>query len=211
MARDRVYTSSQYRVVVDDMKEKDVLGLGLVEGKDTLMLAVALGLANPTQLPNRVGLFLNTALKTTDKASDEWTITAVAPKDNDYNIYSDAVKEALTGYKEIKLDYIADLASRINGAEEDYRFLCYGTKDSGTDLYVVEVHDGLDSAEITKVSLFDLSAYAVSPKPAEKGADNSLKSPQTGNSGVAAVMALLLFLGLFGACVSVKQIVKKHD
>ena len=63
MARDRVYTSSQYREVVDGLKKNDVLGLNIVEGKDIFMLAVALGLDNPTQLKNKIGLFLNTALK----------------------------------------------------------------------------------------------------------------------------------------------------
>lgn len=48
MAKDRVYTSSQYRTVIDDMKKKDVLGLNIVEGKDVFMLAVAFGIDNPT-------------------------------------------------------------------------------------------------------------------------------------------------------------------
>lgn len=56
MAKDRVFTSSQYRTVIDEMKKNDVLGLNIVEGKDIFMLAVALGLDNPTQLKNRVGL-----------------------------------------------------------------------------------------------------------------------------------------------------------
>lgn len=68
MARDRIYTSSQYRGVVDELKKNDVLGLNIVEGKDIFMLAVALGLDDPTPLKNKVGLFLNTALKTADKA-----------------------------------------------------------------------------------------------------------------------------------------------
>ena len=68
MAKDRVFTSGQYRTVIDEMKKNDVLGLNIVEGKDIFMLAVALGLDNPTQLKNRVGLFLNTALKTADRA-----------------------------------------------------------------------------------------------------------------------------------------------
>ena len=50
------------------MKKKDVLGLNIVEGKDAFMLAVALGIDKPSELKNRVGLFLNTALKTADKA-----------------------------------------------------------------------------------------------------------------------------------------------
>lgn len=68
MARDRIYTSSQYKAVIDELKEQDVLGLNIAEGKDIFMLAVALGMDNPVQLKNRVGLFLNTALKTADRA-----------------------------------------------------------------------------------------------------------------------------------------------
>ena len=123
MARDRVYTSSQYRVVVDDMKEKDVLGLGLVEGKDTLMLAVALGLANPTQLPNRVGLFLNTALKTTDKALMSSVLRGTVTEDDEIDAFAD-------------LDKCLDLCEQC--AEAGYQKLLKKYNDAGCDNEVFE-------------------------------------------------------------------------
>ena len=123
MARDRVYTSSQYRVVVDDMKEKDVLGLGLVEGKDTLMLAVALGLANPTQLPNRVGLFLNTALKTTDKALMSSVLLGTVTEDDEIDAFAD-------------LDKCLDLCEQC--AEAGYQKLLKKYNDAGCDNEVFE-------------------------------------------------------------------------
>lgn len=123
MARDRVYTSSQYRVVVDDMKEKDVLGLGLVEGKDTLMLAVALGLANPTQLPNRVGLFLNTALKTTDKALMSSVLLGTVTEDDEIDAFAD-------------LDKCLDLCEQC--AEAGYQNLLKKYNDAGCDNEVFE-------------------------------------------------------------------------
>lgn len=123
MARDRVYTSSQYRVVVDDMKEKDVLGLSLVEGKDILMLAVALGLANPTQLPNRVGLFLNTALKTTDKALMSSVLLGTATEKDEIDAFTD-------------LDKSLDLCEQC--AESGYQALLKKYNDAGCDNEVFE-------------------------------------------------------------------------
>ena len=123
MARDRVYTSSQYRAVIDDLKEKDVLGLSLVEGKDTLMVAVALGLSNPTTLPNRVGLFLNTALKTVDKALISSVLLGTISGDEEIDAYAD-------------LDKSIDLCERC--AEAGYQQLLKKYNDSGCDSEVFE-------------------------------------------------------------------------
>lgn len=57
MARDRIYTSSQYRGVVDELKKNDVLGLNIVEGKDIFMLAVALGLVIQHRLKTKSACF----------------------------------------------------------------------------------------------------------------------------------------------------------
>ena len=110
-------------MVVDDMKEKDVLGLGLVEGKDTLMLAVALGLANPTQLPNRVGLFLNTALKTTDKALMSSVLLGTVTEDDEIDAFAD-------------LDKCLDLCEQC--AEAGYQKLLKKYNDAGCDNEVFE-------------------------------------------------------------------------
>lgn len=89
MAKDRVFTSSQYRTVIDDMKKKDVLGLNIVEGKDAFTLAVALGIDNPSALINRIGLFLNTALKTADKALLASVLLGTVSDDGDIDAYAD--------------------------------------------------------------------------------------------------------------------------
>lgn len=123
MARDRVYTSSQYRVVIDDLKEKDVLGLGLVEGKEALMVAASLGLANPTQLPNRVGLFLNTALKTVDKALMASVLLGTVTEDAEVDSYAD-------------LDKCIDLCEQC--AESGYQILLKKYNDTGCDSEVFE-------------------------------------------------------------------------
>lgn len=123
MARDRVYTSSQYRAVIDGMKENDILGLGLVEGKDALMVAVSLGLANPTSLPNRVGLFLNTALKTVDKALMASVLLGTISEDEEIDAYAD-------------FDKSIDLCEQC--AEAGYQELLKKYNDSGCDNEVFE-------------------------------------------------------------------------
>lgn len=112
MAKDRVYTSSQYRTVIDDMKKKDVLGLNIVEGKDVFMFAVALGIDNPSPLKNRVGLFLNTALKTADKALIASVLLGIASDDSDIDSYVDWDQStdlceqcAETGYQVLQKKY----------------------------------------------------------------------------------------------------------
>ncbi len=101
-------------------------------------------------------------VKTTDKTSDVWSITAKSTDKDDMiggEELPDAVCAALTNYSDVKLDMIAQLgAQELDGTNR--RFLCYGTKDSKTELYVVDTHEKDDIAEVTKVSLFDLSAYA---------------------------------------------------
>ena len=106
MARDRVFTSSQYRTAIDELKKKDVLGLGIVEGKDIFMLAVALGLQDPQPLKNRQGLFLKTALKTADKALMAGVLLGTITDDNDIDANADLDKSmdaceqcAETGYQ----------------------------------------------------------------------------------------------------------------
>ena len=68
MARDRIYISEGNKALISDLKKEDVLGLKLSEGKESFLLAVALGLNEPSELGHKDGLFLNTALKTADKA-----------------------------------------------------------------------------------------------------------------------------------------------
>ena len=41
MARDRVYINAKYRSEIDEMKESDILGFGMVENKDSFLLAAS--------------------------------------------------------------------------------------------------------------------------------------------------------------------------
>ena len=123
MARDRVYTSSQYREVVDGLKKNDVLGLNIVEGKDIFMLAVALGLDNPTQLKNKIGLFLNTALKTADKALMASVLLGTVTDDSQLDEYADQ-------------DLSVDLCEQC--AESGYQLLLKKYNDADCDPDLME-------------------------------------------------------------------------
>lgn len=112
MARDRVYTSNQYRDTIDDLKKQDVLGLGIVENKDAFMLAVSLGLDNPQQLKNKTGLFLNTALKTNDRALIASVLLGTIADDSEIDEKADLDKSldlcemcAETGYQVLLKKY----------------------------------------------------------------------------------------------------------
>lgn len=123
MARDRIFTSSQYRTVVDELKSSDVLGLELAEGKDIFMLAVAMGIHNPVQPKNRVGLFLNTALKTADKALIASVLLGTAENDSQIDEFAD-------------FDRSADLCEQC--AETGYQVLQKKYNDAECDTEVFE-------------------------------------------------------------------------
>lgn len=123
MAKDRVFTSSQYKIVVDEMKKNDVLGLNIVEGKDIFMLAVALGLDNPMQLKNRVGLFLNTALKTADRALIASVLLGKVTDDDQLDAFADH-------------EMSADLCEQC--AETGYQLLQKKYNDAGCDSDLLE-------------------------------------------------------------------------
>ena len=123
MARDRIYTSSQYRGVVDELKKNDVLGLNIVEGKDIFMLAVALGLDDPIPLKNKVGLFLNTALKTADKALMASVLLGTVTDDAQLDEFADQ-------------DMSADLCEQC--AEAGYQLLLKKYNDADCDPDLME-------------------------------------------------------------------------
>jgi hypothetical protein len=123
MARDRVYTSSQYKTVIDDLKSKDVLGLNIVEGKNAFMLSVALGLSDPGTPKNKVGLFLNTALKTADKALFASVLLGELPEGADVDPYAN-------------FDASADLCEQC--AETGYQVLLKKYNDAGCDEEILE-------------------------------------------------------------------------
>ena len=56
MARDRIYISEGNKALISDLKKEDVLGLKLSEGKESFLLAVALGLNEPSELGHKSAL-----------------------------------------------------------------------------------------------------------------------------------------------------------
>ena len=123
MPRDRIFTSPQFRETMDNLKEEDVLGLSLVENKDAFMLATALGLSDPIPMQKRVGLFLNTALKTVDKALIASVLMGTVVEESQIDDYAD-------------LDKSSDLCEQC--AERGYQVLLKKYNDSGCDKEVFE-------------------------------------------------------------------------
>ena len=94
MARDRIHVSNQFRSTTNQLKEKNVLDMNILEGKDIFMLAVALGLEDPTRLKNKDGLFQRTSLKTLDKALIASVLLGTAVDDSNLDEYADFDKSA---------------------------------------------------------------------------------------------------------------------
>lgn len=118
MAKDRLFVSPDYKSVVDGLKEKDVLGLQIVENKEIFMLAVALGLGNPIQLKKKDGLSLYTALKTADKALIASVLLGTISDSEDVDSYAD-------------FDASAELCEQY--AEAGYSVLQKRFNDAGCD------------------------------------------------------------------------------
>ena len=123
MAKDRVFTSNQYRSAIEEMKNNDVLGFDIAEGKDIFLIAVALGINSPSPLKNKVGLFLNTALKTADRALLASVYLGTAKNDANIDFYADWEKSI-------------DLCEE--SAESGYQILLKKYNDAGCDLNLFE-------------------------------------------------------------------------
>ena len=123
MARDRVYVSEQFKNTMDELKKADVLGLSLAEGKEVFMLSVALGLDKPAPLKNRVVLFLNTALKTADKALIASALLGTMADGDDMDQYAD-------------FDKSCELCEQC--AETGYQILLKKYNDAGCDEELLE-------------------------------------------------------------------------
>ena len=87
------------------------------------MLAVALGLTNPAELPNKKGLFLNTALKTADKALFACALLGGLSEDADVDTYAN-------------FDASADFCEQC--AEAGYQVLLKKYNDAGCDEELLE-------------------------------------------------------------------------
>ena len=95
MARDRAFINSDYRVFLEEMKSKDLLGFGesIIDTKDAFLLAVALGINNPAdKVKNRDGFFRLQYLKTADKALIGSVLLGTASSDEEIDDASDLSK-----------------------------------------------------------------------------------------------------------------------
>lgn len=89
MAKDRLYVSPDYKSVIEELKEKDVLGIKIAENKEVFMVAVALGLSTPSQMKKREGLTLYSALKTADKSLMASVSLGTITDSNDIDKFAD--------------------------------------------------------------------------------------------------------------------------
>lgn len=92
MARDRVYINSDFRKLIETMKDGDILGFNLVENKESFLLAVALGIDSPKSTKNKDGWFLMKNLKTADKALLASVLLGTANDDSEVDLYADLEK-----------------------------------------------------------------------------------------------------------------------
>lgn len=166
-------------------------------------------------------------IKTSDASSGDWTITAKEPKDDDIDKIQSAVKNEIANYSDVDLKIIAQIADRTAENGDDYLFMCYGTKNSKTDLYVVETHNTGEKQEIVKVSIFDLAAYtaaagnintgtntgsATNDSTGGKSYDNTNNANgfiATGQSNITITIALVLIVMVFAVIVFSRK--RKND
>lgn len=118
-------------------------------------------------------------IKTSDRSSDGWIVTSKEPDPKKIEKISSEAKNAIANYNDIDLKIIAQIAEKKLNNKSDFMFMCYGTKDSKTDLYVVEVHETDTAPEITKVSMLDLSAYTL----ATENNNNNNNNPNANGNG----------------------------
>ena len=151
-----------------------------------------------------------TDIKTLEKSPDRaWNITVKGAR----QLLVDYDQKALDNYTDLKLDAIAQLGIQDRPGDL-IRLLCYGTKDSKTDLYVVDIQDNDGVQEVKTVSVFDLDAYTTTPEEVSEqtsGANASPKSPNTGHTDAATLMMILFVMAAFGAGVSVYNLKRKED
>lgn len=123
MAKDRLYVSPDYKSAIEALKEKDVLGIQIAENKDIFMLAVALGLSNPTTLKKRDGLSLYTALKVADRSLMACVLLGTIKDNNEIDLYAN-------------FDASTDLCEQC--AEGGYTVLQKKYNDAGCDEELLE-------------------------------------------------------------------------
>ena len=110
---DIIYINEQYRSFIDELKANDVLGFKLLDNKESFMLAVALGINQPTECKKkRFGWTRKSYIKTADKAMWASVLLGTATTDEEINQYADLDKSielceqcAETGFDILKQQY----------------------------------------------------------------------------------------------------------
>ena len=110
---DIIYINEQYRAFIDELKSNDVLGFKLLDNKESFMLAVALGIDQPTECKKkRFGWTRKSYIKTSDKAMWAAVLLGTANTDEEINQYADLDKSvelcekcAETGFGVLKQQY----------------------------------------------------------------------------------------------------------
>lgn len=112
-AGDIIYINEKYRSFIDELKAKDVLGFKLLDNKESFMLAVALGVNQPTECKKkRFGWTRKSYIKSADKAMWASVLLGTATTDEEINQYADLDKSielceqcAETGFEILKQQY----------------------------------------------------------------------------------------------------------
>ena len=112
-AGDIIYINEKYRSFIDELKANDVLGFKLLDNKESFMLAVALGVNQPTECKKkRFGWTRKSYIKSADKAMWASVLLGTATTDEEINQYADLDKSielceqcAETGFEILKQQY----------------------------------------------------------------------------------------------------------
>lgn len=174
--------------------------------------------------------------KNTQNANAPWVIKE-QPGSSKYTAYD--FNRALKDYTEISLTPIANIATEFD--EEtlplSFKYLCYGTVNGKTNLYVATIDftdDTYSDVEVTDVAYFDINQYmttdtskvvkdtnddtqkstSTDKDDSDDNNDNvkkdtSSKSPKTGSNDFASAFAILFFVSCL-AGVSAYKFSKKR-
>ena len=112
-AGDIIYINEKYRSFIDELKTNDVLGFKLLDNKESFILAVALGVNQPTECKKkRFGWTRKSYIKSADKAMWASVLLGTATTDEEINQYADLDKSielceqsAETGFEILKQQY----------------------------------------------------------------------------------------------------------
>ena len=95
--KDRIYINQDYRILIDQLKEKNILGFNDIENKDVFTFVAALGFDNPQITSKRYGFVRTAYLYPMDEAIISTLKLRKASNDDEINEYVDfdlAIEEA---------------------------------------------------------------------------------------------------------------------